>query len=132
MPAPSEHEAISSYLAAALDALGLPVLLHDDNHVLYANGAARQILGAATPAEIEGLCLDTFAVPELASVIKERRTYLLQKDMAFTDLPIMMRTLDGRTIHLRVDAQPITVDGSTVGMVTIAQRPGGEERACRY
>jgi PAS domain-containing protein len=111
--------------AAALDALSLPVLLHDDNHVLFANAAARQLLGPATASEIEGLSLDTFLVPELANVTVERRGYLLRNRLVFNDLPILMRALDGRTLHLRVDAQPITVGQSTIAMVTLAR--GGSQ-----
>jgi hypothetical protein len=32
-----------------------------------------------------------------------------------------MQRLDGRTIHLRVDARPIVLRDRTIGMVTLAE-----------
>jgi PAS domain-containing protein len=111
---------------AALDAVGLPVLLHDYDQVIFANAAAAEILGAAPGADITGMGLDTFLVPELASMTKERRAYLLEHRVVFADLPIKMNTLDGRTIRLRVDARPLAFQGRTVGMVTLKALEPGE------
>jgi len=117
---------MSQILVAALDALGLPILLHDYEQVLFANSAAAGILGAVPGADIAGSALDTFLVPELASVTKERRAYLLRDRVAFADLPIKMRTLDGRTIRLRVDARPVAFQDRTIGMVTLKALEPGE------
>ncbi len=111
---------------AALDALVLPILLHDYDQILYANSAAAGVLGATPGADLAGLGLDTFLVPELASVTKERRAYLLGNRVAFADLPIKMQTLDGRTIRLRVDARPIAFPDRTIGMVTLTTLEPGE------
>jgi PAS domain S-box-containing protein len=108
-------------LVAALDAVGLPILVHDYDLIIFANSAAAEILGAGTGADIAGLSLDTFLVPELAGTTKQRRAFLLDSQVAFSDLPIKMRTLDGRTIHLRVDARPLAYQDSTIGVVTLAQ-----------
>ena len=105
---------------AALDALSVPVLLHDDDLIIFANSAAAAFLGAEPGADIAGLSLDTFVIPELASVTRERRTYLLHTGMAFSALPIQMRTLDGRTVRLTIDARPIEFQGQTIGLVTLA------------
>jgi PAS domain-containing protein len=109
----------SQLLVAALDVLSLPILLHDHDHIMFANAAAAEILGAATGAEIAGLGLDAFVVPELASMTRERRAYLLRNHVVFSDLPIKMRTLDGRTIRLTVDARPFAFRDRTIGMVTL-------------
>lgn len=106
---------------AALEALGFPVLLHDRSLVLYANALAREILGAANRDEIEGLPLDTFLDPDLTPVAHERREYLISNKASFSEVPIKMYTLDGRTIRLTVDARPIEFEGRTVGMVTVTR-----------
>jgi PAS domain-containing protein len=109
----------ASLLVAAFDAMALPVLLHDYDRVLFANAAAGQILGAATGADLAGMTLDTFVVPELAAVTRERRAYLLRNGVVFADLPIKMRTLDGREIRLTIDARPFSFDGRSIGMATL-------------
>jgi PAS domain S-box-containing protein len=116
-----DRNEFSQILVATLDSLSLPILLHDYDQIIYANSAAAEILGAVKGAEIAGMGLDTFVVPELASTTRERRAVLLQSHVAFTDLPIMMQRLDGRTIHLRVDARPIVLRDRTIGMVTLAE-----------
>jgi PAS domain-containing protein len=114
-----DREETSQLLVAAVDALDLPMLLHDQDLVLFANSAAAKVLGAVSGADIAGLSLDSFLDPELASMARERRAYLLRNQVIFDDLPIKMRTLDGRTVHLRVDARPISFHDSTIGMVTL-------------
>lgn len=102
-----------------MDAMALPIMLHDYERILFANLAATEILGAARGADIAGLGLDVFVMPELESVTRERRAYLLRDHVVFSGLPIKMRTLDGRTIRLTVDARPFQFDGRTIGMVTL-------------
>lgn len=114
-----DREDASQLLVAALDALDLPVLLHDDDHVVFANAASARLLGAAKGADLAGLALDSFLDPELKAMARERRAYLMHNHMSFDDLPIKMHTLDGRVIHLRVDARPIAFGDATVGMVTL-------------
>jgi PAS domain-containing protein len=116
-----DRDEASQLLVAALDALGRPFLLHDDDLILFANAAAAEFLGAEPGADIAGLSLDAFVVPELESVTRERRTYLLHTGVAFSGLPIQMRTLDGRTVSLKVDARPIEFEGTTIGVVTLAE-----------
>jgi PAS domain-containing protein len=111
----------SQLLVVAMDALRIPVLLHEDDVIIFANAAAAEFLGAEPGADIAGLSLDTFVVPELASITKERRNYLLHTGVTFADLPIQMRTLDGRTVRLKIDARPITFNGATIGMATLSR-----------
>jgi len=108
-------------LEAAMDEMTLPVMLHDEEVILFANAATRRILGAAERSDIEGLRLDSFMIPEMLPVNRERREYLLRDRAVFSAVPVKMRTLDGREIRLTVDARPIVVDGRTYGLVTIAR-----------
>lgn len=121
MPVRFDRDDASQLLVAALDAMTIPIMLHDDDFILFANSAAARILGAEPGADIAGLSLDTFVVPELAAVTKERRNYLLHSGMVFAALPIQMRTLDGRTIRLTIDARSIDFQGTKIGVVTLAE-----------
>jgi PAS domain S-box-containing protein len=118
---PPDSVETSGLFEAALEALALPVLLHDEDRVIFANASAREFLGAATRADIEGLPLDTFVVPDMEAVTQERRAYLMRDRVAFPDVPIKMRTLDGRTVRLTVAARPIAFEGRTLGLVTLAR-----------
>ena len=112
---------VGQLLAEALKVLPEPVVLYDDDHVLFANEAAARLLGASTPADLEGACLDGFVVPELTDVSHERRGYVMQDGLEFTGLPVKVCTLDGQIMPLRVDVRPISLDGMTVAMVTLTR-----------
>ncbi len=119
MPVQPDRDEMNQILMAAMDTLDLPILLHDYDQILFTNAAAARILGAAPGADMAGLGLEAFIIPELASMTTERRAYLLRNHVAFADLPIKMRTLDGRTIRLRVDARPVRFQDRTFGVVTM-------------
>lgn len=122
MSARSERDHTCEMLAAAMDALDLPVLVHDDERILFANAAAVRTLGGSAGADFAGLTLDAFVVPELAPVIRERRGYLLSHRVEFRELPIKMQALDGTELRLVVNARPIVLKDRTVGLVTLSER----------
>jgi PAS domain S-box-containing protein len=104
----------------ALEALPEPVMIYDEERVVFANRAAQRLLGADGPEDLDGVDVGTFLVPELADVSPERRRYVMRNRMEFSRLPIKVRTMDGRIAMLVVDIRPISFDGTTVAMVTLA------------
>lgn len=126
MSARPDRDEMSGLLETAMEALALPLLLHDEDNIVFVNAAGREILGAATRADIEGLSLDSFATPDLTPFTQERRAYLLRDRVAFTEVPIKMNTLDGRTVHLTVDARPVLFEGKTFGLVTVVRQTRDE------
>ena len=119
MPAESA-DSMDKLLAAALEALPGPVMIYDQDRVVYANAASWRMLGAVTRDDVVGQRLDAFLPAEFADASNERRAYVIGREMEFTNLRAKIRTLDGRTLTLNVDVRPISLDGRTVAMVTLA------------
>ena len=118
----SSEESLDGVFRAALDALVEPVLLYDDCRILYANPAACRVLGGADCANIEGVSVDDFILPDLAEVNNARRAYVMQQGMALHDLVVKVRGLDGKPTVLHVDIRPIQCNGATVALATLARR----------
>ena len=105
--------------AAAFKALPHPVVLYDETQVLFANAAAQRLFGGSRSAQVEGTALEALHVPELSDVGVQRRMFVLHGNATFTDVPVKVRTLDGQTLRLRVDMRPVSLDGTTIGMLTL-------------
>jgi PAS domain S-box-containing protein len=105
---------------AALDALPLPVLIYDDTHVLYANKAAHDVLGAKSSMRIQGMPVADFILPDLAEVNDQRRGYVMKHGVELKDLAVKIRGLDGEPTVLHVNIRPISFGGTTAAMATLA------------
>lgn len=116
------HTASDVYglLAATLRVLPEPIVLCDNDHVLFANDAAQRLLGGSRAAGVKGAPCEVFFDPEYADVNAEQLRYVLNNLMEFTDYPVKVRTLDGVVLRLRADARPVSLDGVTLAMVTLA------------
>jgi PAS domain-containing protein len=114
------NEDLGPLLLAALEALPQPVMLYDLDRVVYANAASRRMLGARTAGDVLGSSLDCFLDPDFADASNERREYVIGQGLEFTDLRVKIRTLDGRTLTMRVDVRPFSFDGKSYAMVTLA------------
>jgi PAS domain S-box-containing protein len=107
--------------AAALDALPDPVLVYDDEQVLYANDAAKRLLGGAAPVDLQGMPVEKFILPDFAEISDSRRTYVMEQGVALTNLPVKIRGLDGSVRTLHVDIRPISFGGTSAALATLAQ-----------
>ena len=114
-------DGLDGLLAAALEASPEPVMLYDQHRVVFANAAARLMLAARTPEDVLGVGLEVFLTPDFADASDERRSYVIGHKLKFTNLPVKLRALDGRTLHLRVDVRPVMFEDMTIAMVTIAR-----------
>jgi PAS domain S-box-containing protein len=115
------YDGMDDLLERALMLVPEPVVLYDDERILFANLAARRILGATAETELEGARLDDFVTPDLAEISEERRGYVVRNGLEFTDLPVKVRALDGRIMLMNVDIRPLTVGTKTVAMVTLSR-----------
>jgi PAS domain S-box-containing protein len=118
----SERKDRTAILEAALDALPLPVLIYDDTHVLYANRAAHEVLGADDSTRLQGMRVAEFILPALAEVNDQRRAYVMKHGVELKDLALKIRGLDGHPTVLQVDIRPISFSGETAAMATLACR----------
>lgn len=117
----SAVDTLDEVLAEALKVLPEPVMLCDDDHILFANEAAQRLLGGSRAAEVESAPCKDFFDPEYADVNAEQHGYVLHNLVKFTDFPLKVHTLDGQILRLRVDMRPVSFDGMTVVMVTLAR-----------
>lgn len=97
MAASSSWGEIDEVLGAALRALPEPVMIYDDDRVLFANAAAQRLLGASSADDLEGASVQSFLVPELADVSPQRRKYVMQDHVQLT-------TSRSRCAHLTVES----------------------------
>jgi len=112
-------DAPSGLYRAALDALPEPILIYDDEHVLYANEAASGFLGGSDAAPLIGADVSGFVSPDLHDISPARRAYVLKGGIHLRNLLVKVRGIDGEPIALRVNIQPIHFDGRTAAMATL-------------
>jgi len=111
---------LDQVLAASLRMLSQPVVLCDEAHVLFANEAAKRLLGGSKAAEVQGSPHARFFERE-ADVNAEQYANVLHNLVEFFDFPVKLRTLDDEILPLRVHMRPVSLNGTTVAMVTLAQ-----------
>lgn len=97
---------------AALDALSLPVVIHDYDRIQYANDAVATLLKVPARASLVGVPSNSFSYGETAEAEKQRRQLVLQSGTRLTDIPVKVRAADGSTVTARADATPIRYRGS--------------------
>ena len=118
---PAENTDTAVY-RAALDALPDPVLIYTDTHVVYANRAACSMLGGSEALLLRGMRVEDFILPDLAEVNNARRAYVIDQGVELRDLTVKIRGLDGVPVVFHVDIRPISFDGTTAAMATLAHR----------
>jgi len=102
---------------AALEALDLPVLIHDHDTILYANHAAVTLLGVGD-SEIVGRAITDFVHTDGRAAGAERRKLVMESGHEMNRLPIKLISLDGEPIYVTVDARPIEWSQGTAILVT--------------
>jgi len=109
----------STLADAALDALPTPILIHDHHCVLYANLAALDALGARVREEIVGQPLSGIVHPDGAEAGKSRRSVIMERGHAVTDVPVKLVGVDGEVRYATVSGRPIRWgDGERAILVT--------------
>lgn len=114
---------------AALEAVPMPVLIHGDKTVLYANEAAVAALGGRDASDILGLELARIVHPDGAEAGTTRRTLVFEHGHTVTGAPVKLIGVDGITRHAVVNGTPIDYSGLRAIMVTatlVRMSPDGE------
>ena len=120
---PSMGTSRRTIFEAALEVHPDIVLIHDDEHILFANAACRRFLAAETPQDLEGRPIDVIIHPDAYAAGRERRRLILDCARALRDVPLKLIGLDGQTRHVVVDAHPLVVGGEVQGAMVVAH-PG--------
>jgi PAS domain-containing protein len=92
---------------AALEALTVPVVVHDDELVLYANAQARRLFAASEPSHIDNKHLELFVHPDSEHSAADQRRLAMEHYTGLRGVHLKARAMDGRVLYSVVDMEPI-------------------------
>jgi len=92
---------------AILEALPNPILIQDVETILYANAAARFFLHRADGLGIEGEPIASIVHPDGMDAMVERVRFVFETQHRLFNVPVKIRTPDGRPLHVVADAYPV-------------------------
>jgi len=118
IPRPEEIGAIGPELGlAVLEAMALPILIQDQDTILFANAAARAHLGATDRSQIEGHPIMSIVHADGLSAAIERVGFVFATHQRLRRVPVKLRALDGRILHVEADAYPLRAGGQTAALL---------------
>lgn len=98
------------------ESLPLPAIIHDAHTIIDANRAAADTLGAAEDRALIGLPLSEIIHRDAREAGQVRRA-ILNEGHTFSGVPTKLRTLSGKTVHVRVTAVPFSVGDRLLSLV---------------
>lgn len=110
---------------SALEALTVPVIVHDDKAVLYANPEALKYFGSAL-AEVRSRPIDSFLHPDSREPAADRRRIGLEAKAALHGVQIKANAANGRMMYAVVDGEPIRYGESKHAIVQLARYVDGD------
>lgn len=122
---------------AALECLPVPVVIHDLDHLLFVNAAARAI----EPALRAGEPISAFSAPETAAASQERREFMLSADASLGDVMVKVPRSSGGCHTIIVRGRPVGYGGEKAlvqlirvvdGDVKLSYEPQGDGRGVMY
>ncbi|MHB1340541.1 MAG: PAS domain S-box protein [Coriobacteriia bacterium] len=104
-----------------VETLPLPVLLHDQEIIVYANQACVRFARATGPEELVGKKVLAFVHPDGGSAAQERVRLVYERDLHVRNAECKIITLDGATIRCTVAGFPVHVLGRDLIAVVITE-----------
>jgi len=101
---------------AGAEAVLVPILLHDREVIVFANAAARYLLGQGE--QLEGRPVSELFHPDSTEATSEHRRLIFDHGQTLCGVPIKMRSRDGRTIGVAADALCISFHGMQAAMLS--------------
>lgn len=105
-------------LAAALEAVAAPVLVHDGQRICYANSAMQRLIGRSG-AELELLAPEHWAEPQQQAMLRDYGLRCLASAEAMPALEIEALSAGGTRRYLEVTAQYLRSEGVGPGLVVL-------------
>jgi PAS domain S-box-containing protein len=102
---------------AALTSLDLPVLIHDDEAVLFANEAACCALKAPDSRSLIGRHVSSLVHEDGIDAGRQRRELVLGQGQTLRDVPVKLVALDGATLYARVIGKRIAWGAGTAILI---------------
>lgn len=104
--------------AAALEAFPYPVLIHDQDVILFVNAVCRGYLRANSSDQLVGQPVGVIVHEHTREAGVERRRLLFEQDAQMGSVPVKLRALDGTTLYAICDGGVITFDGRKAILIT--------------
>lgn len=112
------HVETRALCEAVLESLPHPVLIHDDEGIIYANAPAMAILRADFADQIVGKPVECIVHEDGREAGAERRRLVTTHGTPLSGVPIKLRALDGTVVYMSCDARLLHVDGRKAILVT--------------
>ncbi|MBI3202196.1 MAG: response regulator [Myxococcales bacterium] len=102
-----------------LEHMPVGIAVHSEGKVVFANPAAARLLGAATPAEVEGRAVSDFSPPERRAAAADRARRLLAGEQGLYPVEDQCVRLDGTRVPVQAIAVPMTFSGKPAIQVIV-------------
>lgn len=96
---------------AALEALPVPVIVHDLEFVIYANAAACAAFRATDRTQIEGHLITDFVHEDGLDAGRERRRLILEEGHGFSNVLVKALAVDGTAVYFTGSGIRIVYNG---------------------
>jgi hypothetical protein len=110
---------------AALEAFPIPVAVHDDEAILYANAALRGLLGIGN--DRRSIPLSEVLSPDFALAAAERRRLVFERNASIRDAPAKLLGPSDNVVSTTSDAEPVCLAGGVRAIVQCVRRANGTE-----
>jgi len=118
LPAPPEVPLLSPGLRAGLEAVSAALLVHDGNHIVFANDAMLRLLGR-TADELRTLAPDAWAAPAQQAQLRDYGQRCLDSEGALPVIEIEAISASGTSRHLEITARRLTGEPSAPALALL-------------
>ena len=114
-----------------VDAMPAPIVVHADRTILFANGAAADLMGVARGSDMVGMMGDDFLMPPSLEVAAARIQRMAKEGKPLAPVEYQMVRRDGTMAHIDVRTIPFTYGGRPVALslvhdITARKRAEGD------
>lgn len=111
-------ESAARLTEVVLDALALPVVVMDAEHVRYVNEPASKLFGMERD-ELIGTPVDDLVHADSADATRERRRLVIDHGNSFKSVQLKLMRSDRACLRLTANVRPIVDAGTTYVLATI-------------
>jgi two-component system sporulation sensor kinase A len=120
-PEPSVPELGKSAFRLALDISPHPVLIHDQDLIVYVNQACATALRAERPEQLIGKPVMSIVDEDGREAGEQRRKMVVQHGHEFTSVPLKLTACDGTTAYAEAHATRIFDSGRPFVLVSATE-----------
>ena len=102
-----------------VEASPMPIAVHCEGRVVYANQATADLVGAASPSDMVGTQIMDYVHPDDHEVVRQRMRQVVEEGRPVPVLGERFVRLDGEVIEVEVAAIPILFEGRPASQVVV-------------